>query len=95
MTKNETTKPATSAVSSMRWLGNFTPPFRADKYDGWVWDANGVHVLTVRGWGHLTGGGALGLGEDEAVEIQDSFHKWVVETLNANLPNVTGEPRRL
>ena len=50
-------------------------PLRVDS--GWVSDANGNHILDIRGWGYLqyadNGKGA---------EIQDAIAKWVVDTLN-------------
>lgn len=49
-------------------------------------DAMALDVLSVRGWGHLTGkGGGLGINPEAAAKIQDNFGKWVVETLNAAL----------
>lgn len=48
-------------------------------------DMTALDVLIVRGWGHLIGGGGLGLPTDVAAKIQDNFGKWVVETLNAAL----------
>ena len=40
------------------------------------------YAFCIRGWGHLTGTGALHLSGNEAVSIQDGFAKWVLETLN-------------
>jgi|18_taG_2_1085343.scaffolds.fasta_scaffold157237_2 hypothetical protein len=44
-------------------------------------------VLDVRGWGHLTGKGSLGMEDNEAAKVQDQFERWVIETLNAALEN--------
>jgi len=40
-------------------------------------------ILFIRSWGRLTGtGGGLGLSEDKAIEIQDSFGEYIIEKLN-------------
>lgn len=43
-------------------------------YDGvaYIQDAEGNNVAMVRGWGHLTGKGGLGLSDSEAVVIQNT-----------------------
>ena len=43
---------------------------------------NGELVFFVRGWGHLTGSGALNLNPKLAANIQDDFINHVVKTLN-------------
>lgn len=43
---------------------------------------NGELVFSVRGWGHLTGCGALNLNPKLAANIQDDFIAHVVKTLN-------------
>lgn len=43
---------------------------------------NGEQVFLVRGWGHLTGCGALNLNPKLAANIQDDFIAHVVKTLN-------------
>lgn len=44
-----------------------------------------VHVITIRGWGRLTGtGGGLGLNEYDAINIQDTFAEYIVDRLNGN-----------
>lgn len=51
-----------------------------------IGDTMALDVLSVRGWGYLTGkGGGLGIDPEVAAKIQDNFGKWVVETLNAAL----------
>lgn len=45
----------------------------------WISDANGGHVIDIRGWGKLQ---YHEQGVDYAANIQDSFAIWVVETLN-------------
>lgn len=37
--------------------------------------------IGVRGWGYLTGGGALNLDVPEAVKVQDAFIAWVVSKI--------------
>ena len=65
------------------WLKAFKPPFRKDECGGyWIWDSENTRVLDCRGWGFLTGTGAMNLGDDEATAIQDGFLEWVVITLN-------------
>lgn len=39
-------------------------------------------VMRVRGWGYLTGVGALALPTKEAIKIQDEFGEYIVEKLN-------------
>lgn len=39
------------------------------------------YVFCVRGWGYLTGIGGLNLSSQKAVEIQDSFIKYILERL--------------
>lgn len=41
----------------------------------------GKPMLLLRGWGHLTGCGALNLPPDQAANIQDDFANWVVNKL--------------
>ena len=41
-------------------------------------------VLDIRGWGYLTGAGGLNLSNEEACKIQDSFERWVINTLNSH-----------
>lgn len=44
---------------------------------GWIADANGHHILDVRGWGYLQYAD-----DDKGAEIQDAITQWVVDTLN-------------
>ena len=39
-------------------------------------------VITIRGWGNLTGIGAHNLPAEDAANIQDTFGNFIVETLN-------------
>ena len=45
---------------------------------------DGKPVFLLRGWGHLTGVGALNLDSKTAAKIQDDFAKWVVNKLKGN-----------
>ena len=40
-----------------------------------------VYIFCVRGWGGLTGTGALNLSQDKAAKIQDDFCDFIEETL--------------
>lgn len=44
-------------------------------------DIDGKPAFLVRGWGHLTGCGALNLPNEEAARIQDEFAEWVCRQL--------------
>lgn len=48
----------------------FEPPFRYDSDGSCIWDADNNMAVDIRGWGFLTGGGALKLSHANAVEIQ-------------------------
>ena len=48
-------------------------------------------VLNVRGWGYLTGNGALKIDMDEAAKIQDGFAELVVELLNKHFDDINHE----
>lgn len=43
---------------------------------------NGIHVMTIRGWGNLTGIGGHNLPAQEAINVQDTFCAFIIETLN-------------
>lgn len=48
-------------------------------------DGDTVPIITIRGWGNLTGIGAHNLPADEAANIQDTFTEFIVERLNATV----------
>lgn len=52
--------------------------------DGYV-SIDGINVMLLRGWGHLTGCGALNLPPEEAIEIQDDFGEWIVKKLKQEI----------
>lgn len=60
---------------------DFPHKFEASKDDTAIL-YNGELVFLVRGWGHLTGYGALNLNPKLAANIQDDFIAHVVKTLN-------------
>lgn len=41
-----------------------------------------IPLITIRGWGNLTGIGANNLSHEEAANIQDTFAEFIVEKLN-------------
>ena len=45
---------------------------------------DGIIIGSFRGWGHLTGSGALGLSEKEAVAIQNEMIEFVLNGLVKN-----------
>ena len=51
--------------------------------EGKIFRANdNTPVITIRGWGNLTGIGAHNLPAEDAANIQDTFGRFIVETLN-------------
>ena len=52
--------------------------------DGCDFFKDGTYIFCVRGWGHLTGIGALNLTEEKAVEIQDGFINHVLKSVGKN-----------
>jgi hypothetical protein len=52
-------------------------PLRVDS--GWISDANGNHILDMRGWGYLQ---YHSEGADAGAKLQDAIAQWVVDTLN-------------
>jgi hypothetical protein len=58
--------------------------------DGWIHDAQGSHLLDVRGWGHFQYADNDNETDEfgtKGAEIQDAFGDWVVKTLNAAYEN--------
>lgn len=42
---------------------------------------NGLALIWIRGWGHLTGSGGLRLKEEQAIEIQNGFANHIISVL--------------
>lgn len=53
----------------------------------WTDHLHGGKVIDIRGWGHLTGGGAMNLPADEAECIQRATAEMVCELVNAYRAN--------
>jgi lipopolysaccharide export LptBFGC system permease protein LptF len=49
---------------------------------GQIVDKSGLPIILIRGWGNLTGTGAMNLSVEEASNIQDTFADFIVERLN-------------
>lgn len=64
------------------WREVYTPPFKYWDEGMSILDSNELHVIDIRGWGHLTGRGGLNLPHEEAMKIQDAFGKKVAQLLN-------------
>ena len=62
----------------------FVRPFTYDEDGIFILDANGNKVIDIRGWGYLTGkgSGALGWGDEKAIEVQDAIGKRIVTLMN-------------
>lgn len=50
--------------------------------NGIIKNNKGQEFILIRGWGNLTGKGALNLSDKEAFNIQDTFADFIVERLN-------------
>lgn len=46
--------------------------------------SNGRILITIRGWGNLTGVGAHNFTPEKAAKIQDDFSSWLVKKLSAD-----------
>ena len=55
------------------------------KYDKGIVSINGFNIMRIRGWGHLTGCGALNLPPEEAAKSQDDFGEWIVKKLKQEI----------
>ena len=57
--------------------------------DSYIFSENPIFkeepVLSIRGWGYLTGVGGLHLASEEAIKIQDAFGDYIVEQLNKSI----------
>ena len=43
---------------------------------------NKESIVLVRGWGHLTGSGGLGMKPNDAAKLQDEFIEWIINTIS-------------
>lgn len=71
-------------VATTKIRGETAIAFPLKIHDQWVSDANGNHVLDIRGWGHLQYAD-----NEKGAEIQDSIGAWVVKTLNEQFERET------
>lgn len=60
----------------------FIPPFKYDRDGYCIFDSKNDMIADVRGWGYLTGRGALALSEEEAIKIQDRIGAEVARAMN-------------
>lgn len=59
----------------------FKHEYNYDSSIGYVIE-DGVPLISIRGWGHLTGVGGLNLPDDQAAAIQDDLGNYIVERLS-------------
>jgi hypothetical protein len=59
---------------------NFHLSFYHEK--GIIKDNKDREIILIRGWGNLTGTGAMNLSTEEASNIQDTFANFILERLN-------------
>lgn len=64
-----------------------TLPWKLDEYGLFIMDAGNRKVLDIRGWGHLTGGGALHLPQKDAEEAQKELGHFLVNLVNNPIPD--------
>jgi len=50
--------------------------------DGDVKTSDNTDILLIRGWGNLTGSGAMNLSAEVATKVQDTFADFIVQQLN-------------
>ena len=50
--------------------------------EGQIIEKSGLPILLIRGWGNLTGTGAMNLSGEEGSNIQDTFANFIVERFN-------------
>lgn len=66
--------------------GTYTLKGRTSKFiykDGVIQAENGSKLILIRGWGNLTGGGAMNLPVEDAQNIQDTFAEFIISRLTA------------
>ena len=57
----------------------YKPPYKY--YGGYIHDSQGIMVLTVRGWGHISNE----FGNEKGAIIQDSFGDQIADRLNKGI----------
>ncbi len=72
----------------------FRPPFRYEIGSIWGSGPGAEKLLDIRGWGHLTGGGAHNLPADKAAKIQAEIGEHIARLLNASWPNIGSQRTR-
>ena len=76
----EMEKKLLDVINGKKNLTNLDLVFKHEK--GLIVDKTGNEVILIRGWGNLTGIGAMNLSVEEASNIQDTFANFIVERLN-------------
>jgi len=76
----ETQNEILDVINGKNKLTNPNISFRHDR--GGIIDNTGREIILIRGWGNLTGTGAMNLSDKEASNIQDTFANFIVERLN-------------
>lgn len=74
-------------VNVINGYGTLTnPDLKFEHKDGFILNATtGQKIILIRGWGNLTGKGAMNLPPKEAANIQDTFAEFIVERLNKDI----------
>jgi hypothetical protein len=68
----------------------FKPPFRYRPDFADICDARSQKMLDIRGWGHLTGAGALNMGSEEAAAIQNGIGERVAKLVTEDCQPAEG-----
>jgi len=70
-----------SDLPSARGYAPFKPPFRYDPDGQCIFDHNGNMIVDVRGWGFLTGKGAMAYDKEKAINIQDRIGRHIAHIM--------------
>ena len=76
----EMEKKLLDVINGKKNLTNLDLVFKHEQ--GQVVDKSGLPIILIRGWGNLTGTGAMNLSVEEASNIQDTFADFIDERLN-------------
>ena len=63
----------------------FKPPFKYDPDDQCIFDSAGNMIVDMRGWGFLTGKGAMAYDSEKAMKIQDKIGERITHIINKDL----------